>query len=456
MLAMKNVLAAAARPGRSRGPMPDHTALKERAERLMTLIRAQARRAFVVELAGTPKAGKSTSVTLIKQFFEQCGFRVHLLKERAAECPLPMKGHFFFNSWTTCSMIAEVLETVDTDTDLLILDRGFFDSLMWLELQRRRGHVTDEEADVFSSFVLLPRWSRLVDVTLVMRVPPDVAMARENERRIIARQGSIMSPIALEEVNCALDDARQRYGDRFRLVVPPEQNAGVVEDNAALVAQLLDPFEQWADPLTLAVPRLLLEQRFQQPTDRPQLLQNGAAREALASLLPNIKQDRRSAFEANPDYVQLVACALPRDSAMSFFVLSRTQRDKKSRAFGRYTLWKGCHLEHDGEDPGTADRLLGVASSQLQNRLLTDFHLALELDPEFRALVWRPGEAHAGLFFEVAIHNDVVVHNMQQKEFRQQGRFESQSGVFRSRRDVLTIPELEPWSRTYVEQVPDP
>jgi thymidylate kinase len=292
--------------------MHDHTALRVRAEQLLTLVRAQARRAFVVELAGTPKAGKSTSVALVQQFFKQCGFRVHLLKERAAECPLPMKGHFFFNSWTTCSMIAEVLETVDTDTDLLILDRGFFDSLVWLELQRRRGQVTDEEAEVFSNFVLLARWSRLVDVTIVMQVEPDVAMVRENERRIIPRKGSIMSPSALAEVNGALNDARRRYGSHFKLVDPPTQVAGPVEDNAALVEKLLENFEQWADPVTLAVPKCLLEQRFQQPTAGPQLLQNGAAREALDSLLPHIRLDRRSKLENDPGFVQLVACALPR------------------------------------------------------------------------------------------------------------------------------------------------
>jgi len=436
--------------------MADYTALKERAERLLRVVRKQARRSFVVELAGTPKAGKSTSVTLIEQFFKQCGFRVHLLKERAAECPLPMKGHFFFNSWTTCSMIAEVLETVDTDTDLLILDRGFFDSLVWLELQRRRGQVTDGEAKVFSDFVLLSRWSRLVDVTLLMRVAPDVAMLRENERRIIPREGSIMSPVALGEVNGALGDARERYGNRFTLVEPPEQGAGVVPDNAALVEALLTHFEQWADPCTLSVPRKLLEEHFQPRTDGPQVLQNGAALKALDSLLANTHHDRRSTLEAAPDYVQLVACALPRDSAMDFFVLRRTRRDKKSRDFGRYTVWKGCHLERDGANPTTVNGLLAAAASQLQNRLLTDFHLALALAPSFRALVWRPGEAHAGLFFEVAIANDVVVHNMQQKEFRQQGRFESQSGVFRPREDVLRIEELEPWSQAYLNQVPDP
>src|ERR1043165_7719424 len=107
--------------------VPPGERLLDEASALLTILRTQARRAFVIELTGTPKAGKSTSVTTLQTFFKDAGYQVHLLKERAADCPLPMKGHFFFNAWTTATMLAEVLETQETNTDLLILDRGFFD-----------------------------------------------------------------------------------------------------------------------------------------------------------------------------------------------------------------------------------------------------------------------------------------------------------------------------------------
>ena len=168
-------------------------AVKARAEALHPVVRRQARRAFVVELTGTPKAGKTTSVNVIKRFFESCGYRVHLLEERAGRCPLLMKGHFFFNAWTTCTMLAEVLETVDTDVDVMILDRGFFDALMWLTLQHQRGQVTDEERGVFSEFVKLERWRRLVDVTAVMTVDPVEAVRRENQHLVVPRNGSVMN-----------------------------------------------------------------------------------------------------------------------------------------------------------------------------------------------------------------------------------------------------------------------
>lgn len=90
--------------------MNDYEPLAEQARRLKGLLATQARRAFVLELTGTPKAGKTSTIRLLETFFKTCGWRVHVVKERAAECPIPMKGHFFFNTWTTCTMMAEVLE----------------------------------------------------------------------------------------------------------------------------------------------------------------------------------------------------------------------------------------------------------------------------------------------------------------------------------------------------------
>src|SRR5262245_14952078 len=82
--------------------------LLSKARAVLEALRLGARRAFVVELTGTPKAGKTTTLAVLQGFFKTAGFRVETLKERAADCPLAMKGHFFFNAWTFGTMLAEV------------------------------------------------------------------------------------------------------------------------------------------------------------------------------------------------------------------------------------------------------------------------------------------------------------------------------------------------------------
>lgn len=150
--------------------------LARRGRRLRTLLVDQARRPYVLEITGTPKAGKTSTIQMIESFFKSCGWGVYVLRERASDCPIPMKGHFFFNTWTTATMLAQVLEVVDQAFDLVILDRGFFDALIWLELQLSRGQVIRDEAEAFTKFVLLERWRDLVDLTAVMTVTPETAV----------------------------------------------------------------------------------------------------------------------------------------------------------------------------------------------------------------------------------------------------------------------------------------
>src|SRR5258708_12358050 len=112
-------------------------------------------RAFVIEFAGTPKSGKSTSVEAIRHFFARNGFRVHVLAERAAVCPIPMKGHLFFNTWCASSMLAELLANVEAEADIIIVDRGIFDALVWLTWQLRRPNIPIHEPETFSNFLFL-------------------------------------------------------------------------------------------------------------------------------------------------------------------------------------------------------------------------------------------------------------------------------------------------------------
>lgn len=98
-----------------------------------------------------------------------------------------MKGHLFFNTWCACSMLAELLANVEADADIIIVDRGIFDALVWLNLQLQRGEITQEEAGTIDSFLLLERWRTLIDLVVVMNVPADEAMSRENGQRITKR-----------------------------------------------------------------------------------------------------------------------------------------------------------------------------------------------------------------------------------------------------------------------------
>jgi len=158
----------------------DFRKFEDESRTVQALLERQARRPFVLEITGTPKAGKTTLIKQLAGVLEACGWRVRVLKERAEDCPIPMKGHFFFNTWTTTTMLAGLLDAVDREGDLVILDRGIFDALIWLELQRCNRQVTEQEHAACETFITVERWRSLVDSVALLQVTPKLAMAREN------------------------------------------------------------------------------------------------------------------------------------------------------------------------------------------------------------------------------------------------------------------------------------
>lgn len=427
----------------------DYSYLKTRAQKLLPIVRRQARRAYVVELTGTPKAGKTTSLGILHAFFKACGYRVQLQKERAGDCPLPMKGHFFFNAWTTSTMLAEVVAAVETNVDLILLDRAFFDALIWLELQLRRGQVSEDESRTFASFVLLERWRSLVDITTVMTAVPTVALERENKNAIVPRTGSIMNSAALQEFNDVLRTVRERHANDFTFleVDSSSTTVDVVELNADLAGRLLDSLEDWADPPVAVIERKQVEELFGDEV----LIRGDKLAPAWAKLSAGARPMKRSTAEESVDVVQLVGCGVCL-SENSAFVLERSAADEKAESYGPYTLWKGCHIEMRSGEPPPID----VAARSVVGRLESDLHLKQIAKPEPIALAWdrnaRSESRHLGFLFLLKISDKQIIKSLEVKEFRKSSRGHTLVGRLANREELLSsIDKFEPWSRALVE-----
>ena len=114
-----------------------------------------------------------------------------------------MKGHLFFNTWCATTMLAELLENVDTTTDIIIADRGLFDALIWFQTQAERGELSPKELTDIENFLLMDRWKDLFDLVAVLRATAETALQRENDQRITNRDGSIMNTSMLETLSNA-------------------------------------------------------------------------------------------------------------------------------------------------------------------------------------------------------------------------------------------------------------
>jgi predicted ATPase len=417
---------------------------KERAKLVARTLRRQARRPFVLEITGTPKAGKTTLIAMVESFLRDCGWKVHVLKERAGECPLPMKGHFFFNTWTMGTMLAGLLDAVDREHDLVILDRGIFDSLIWLEMQKDQGQVSSDEHDAFVRFVMLERWRGLVDAVALIRIDAETAMKRENTGRLIPRTGSVMNESRLRFFNDALARLESQYSTLFhfeKLVNSGDAKTGAL----TLIDALLKSALAFSDPKIAVFTR----------ADAEMLMPRSCL-----SWRPELWNDLVSRAEVEDDdgWVQLLACGAQVHAGEVFLIVRRPRRDdlvlpRDNSAM----LWRGCHISKPG------DELLELRhlQQQLMSRLRSDLHLGhLDAHPTPLGLVWeREGceRRHLGLMFRVEIPRNIAEF-LDEKQFKTNGRGYSLHSSFARPEDLADDTTgdrgytLEEWSRVLLEE----
>ncbi|MHB8813436.1 MAG: hypothetical protein ACYDAE_09215 [Steroidobacteraceae bacterium] len=424
------------------------TQLEGRGDKLRGLL-PLASRAFVMEFAGTPKSGKSTSVEAIRHFFSRHNFRVHVLAERAALCPIPMKGHLFFNTWCSASMLAELLANVETETDVIIVDRGIFDALVWLTLQERRGELTAAEARTFEAFLLMDRWQGLIDLAVVMSVSAEAALARESSQRLTRKTGSIMNPEVLQAITESVDEAMRRYGPKFGSIFRQDTTARDFKDSGVDLANgVLDSLERFLNPSILVVPRKEVERVVR---ELPTRFGNHATDAVLQCISTFGHYMPRADAERLHQYVQIIPCGLI-TYREQVFLFQRKGSDPKYRLFGKTTLWQGCHASKR-EGVGAPDLL----KSALMERISRTLFLSRIFPVEPVGFCWDQDDPessqHLGIAYRIQIDNPATAVDLRKKEFRKQ-RGHSVSGQFylwselKKNRESLN---LESWSRAILD-----
>jgi hypothetical protein len=163
----------------------------------------------VIEFAGSPKSGKSTNIDILDHFFKRTGFKVFAPTEGVSKrTPYHLRRDLMaYNSWALCYAISELLigyYSVDKN-HIVILDRGPFDSLGWMNILKKRGELSKEDYTTVLGFVTLDKWKNLVERIYLFTCDPKVSLKRELEAKLIRFPGFVMN----EEM---LHDLKDQYG----------------------------------------------------------------------------------------------------------------------------------------------------------------------------------------------------------------------------------------------------
>ena len=436
------------------------SALQGRAEYAARQFAVKARNPLVVEFAGVPKAGKTTTLSHVQTFLKRCGFRTDVVVERASVCPVRDKKHANFNVWTACTTLAQVLEKTQNppqpdDPQILFLDRGIFDSICWMTMMERISRIRPQERKIVQDFLTIDDWRKRISAVIVMLTSPQDAMAREQGvLPVEAIGGSIMNPEVLTQIRDVNVTCMEQLGNRFR-TFPVDTSAGETKGNPQRTAEVVTEIilglieEQVAENILSCpkdrITRVFGHSNFIDVSQAEELVRLFGD-DSVGSFRP------RDEVENDADRVQALPVVVVRNDSGDVLRLRRREKYADNPLHDKIVIWAGGHVR--SEDAANGDPLVHCAVRELEEEL------RLQIEPESLRLVGavyfdNGGQTskHVAIAYEWQAPTDDVSIVLSRSEFFER-RGTSLSGSFASvseladavRNTSSTACMREPWS----------
>ncbi|MEC4685487.1 MAG: NUDIX domain-containing protein [Nitrospirota bacterium] len=432
--------------------------LQKRAEKASKLFPDAARKPIVIEFAGVPKAGKTTTISQVQAFLKRCGFKTEIVIERASICPIKDKKHVNFNIWTACTTLAQLLEKTQTpprpeDPQILILDRGIFDSLCWLRMMERLNRLRPEERKVVQTFLEVADWRDRITGVILMTVSPEDSMMREQGLLPVeGGKGSIMNPEVLQQMTDVCKSTANELKDLFRIFEVDtsnnEETSTAKKTAETVVGQVLDWIEDLLEENILSIPKIKVEKAFNSSSA---IDANSASR-----LVDCFHSDGvfapRSDVESDLKRVQALPVVIVKNANGEVLRLRRKESSSSNPLHEKIVIWAGGHVRREDSQEGRAIPACAVREIEEELRLRLDENALTLLGAVYVDEGVSIGK-HVAIVYEWrAATNDVAVALSNSEFFERRGT--SLSGKFVSMEqlvDDLNKGKMsEEWSDTII------
>lgn len=342
-----------------------------RGELLASQIKEAVPKPIVIEFAGLPKAGKSSTLSNVQMFLKRCGFKTEVVVERASVCPIKDKKHAHFNAWTACTTLAQILEKTQDpprsdDAQILFLDRGVFDAICWFRVMERLCRVKGEDRKQIESFLRLDDWREKVTGVILMTAAPEDALRREKGLLdFIGNPGSIMNPEVLYQLRSIYDAAASELSNDFEVVridtSSPELDTPQKSAEHAL-DKILDMIELALEERILFLPNSSVDRIFGSS--------KAVGRDGAGQLVNSFESrgSYRARRDVEPDstVVQALPIVVVRNRTGDVLVLLRREANPRNALHEKVVIWAGGHVR---EEDGPVGALAECATRELYEEL---------------------------------------------------------------------------------------
>lgn len=140
---------------------------------------------LVIEIAGLPKAGKSTIIECIYNFFRKNGWdKTIVIFEGIQSSTVSRKnGLLHYNLYFVFKTLLETIEKCETGQNLIIVERGIFDRLGWFLYLHEIGHngkkILSEDFQTIKDFLMLESLRSLFHLTIFLHCDIQTSLERE-------------------------------------------------------------------------------------------------------------------------------------------------------------------------------------------------------------------------------------------------------------------------------------
>ena len=414
-----------------------------------------ARAPIVIEFAGLPKAGKTTTLGQVQSFLKRCGFRAEIVVERASVCPIRDKKHSNFNVWTACTTLAQILEKTQTppradDPEILILDRGIFDAICWFSVMEHLARVRKNDRLKIEEFLGMSDWSKRISGVILMTADPNDSIEREKGHLPVeGSAGSIMNINVLTEMRETILATADRLKGKYRIKTVNTSEKGFDQTKTCEVVadQVLDWIEGELREDILSLPKADVARAF---SGAPSI-----GKVEAAALIQRYEESGeyapREDVEVDLGRVQALPIVVVRNKAGGILRLRRKERDENSTLHEKVVIWAGGHARKEDAELGSA--ILNCAVRELQEELRISIEPA---DLSLLGAIYSNSNGgtskHVALVFDwQAAQADVEVAISNAEFFERRGN--SLSGTFVSPEEILQSVNSDKLTEEWSEQI---
>ncbi len=145
-------------------------------------------RPYVIEVLGTPEAGKTTVIKDLILSLSKKEYIVQYVRESAEITPKQLSnGSVEAQIWMKLHTAQEIFLATKSNVDIVLVDRGIIDTLFWDYLYFKKGELSHTQLDANIKF--FQELNFLPNLAIILTTTAEEAIARRGgEGRIVTRK----------------------------------------------------------------------------------------------------------------------------------------------------------------------------------------------------------------------------------------------------------------------------